>query len=64
MKILHIFNSEPRKEVLDLVDAQSKKEQISIVKLYDGEVDYDSIVRQIAENDKVVSWNNINGNDA
>ncbi|MDH5324230.1 MAG: hypothetical protein OEZ68_17190 [Gammaproteobacteria bacterium] len=60
MKILHIFNSEPGADVLDLVDMQAKNDQVNVIKLYNGDdVDYDGIIAQIAVTDKVVSWNNI-----
>lgn len=58
MKILHILNNEPNAGIQTIIDSQAEQDQINVVKLYEGEVDYDHVMKLIADHDRVVSWAN------
>jgi hypothetical protein len=55
MKFLHIFRTEPGDLVRLLIrglDAQASRE----VALYKGQIDYDQLVKEIFESDRVICW--------
>jgi hypothetical protein len=56
MKILHILRSEPDALSRRLIDGISRAGGASEVSLYGGRVDYDRLVRDIFESDRVVCW--------
>jgi hypothetical protein len=55
MKILHILRSEPDPLVQLLIKGMSQGEKKE-VSLYRGPVNYDQLVKDIFESDKVVCW--------
>ncbi len=56
MKVLHIYRSEPSETTKKLVDALSEGNEVTEIKLYEGNVDYDDLVKKIFECDKVICW--------
>jgi hypothetical protein len=56
MKLLHILRSRPDDLVQLLVRRMSEGQPRTEVPLYEGRVDYDRLVQQIFEADKVVCW--------
>jgi hypothetical protein len=56
MKILHILRSKPDDVVKKLMEEVSRREQSKEVPLYEGDVDYDRLVKEIFESDQVISW--------
>ncbi|NOZ77512.1 MAG: hypothetical protein GXO65_07665 [Euryarchaeota archaeon] len=55
MKILEILKSEPDETVQKMIEVHKAEHDVKVVKLYEG-ADYDSLVDDIFEADKVVSW--------
>jgi hypothetical protein len=56
MKVLHILRSEPDETVEKLTAAVSTDNTASIAVLYEAPVDWEALVDQIFENDKVICW--------
>ena len=56
MKVLHILKTAPDDEERKLIDLVSDGDESSEVRLYEGPVDYDDLVRTVFANDKVLSW--------
>lgn len=56
MKLLHILRSKPDELVRRLVDAMSRGESAKEVALQAERVDYDQLVRDVFEADKVICW--------
>ncbi len=56
MKILHIVNSSADKNVGDLMSAQEKDNEVKLIKLDSADVSYDSLIDEIENADKVISW--------
>lgn len=56
MKLLHILRSPPDELVRRLVDGLSKGETSKEVPLRAERVDYDQLVRDIFEADRVICW--------
>jgi hypothetical protein len=56
MKVLHILKSPPDDTVRQLFDALSRDTVISVVELYDPCLDWDSLVTDIFDHDKVICW--------
>jgi len=56
VKILHILRSEPDALVRQLVQKLSAPAEARQVKLQAGPVDYDQLVREIFESDRVICW--------
>lgn len=55
-EILHILRSEPEELVRRFVKALSQGKNAREVPLYGGRVDYDQLVKDIFEADKVICW--------
>jgi hypothetical protein len=55
MKVLHILKSEPDDDVSKLMEAFADDE-VTTVRLFDGEVDWSALVDEIFEHDKVICW--------
>ena len=55
MKVLHIFRSEPD-DLVRLFIRGMAVETSREVALHRGEVDYDQLVKEIFESDKVICW--------
>jgi len=56
MKHLHILRSEPDELVRRLIRGMSPGQGDREVPLYRGPVDYDQLVRDIFQYDKVICW--------
>ncbi len=57
MKILHILRSKPDQLTRMFIDGMSPQgDRRREVPLYEGRVDYDGLVEQIFECDKVICW--------
>lgn len=56
MDQLHILRSRPDELVRRLVDGMSKGKQVREVPLFEGRPDYDQLVKEIFEAEKVICW--------
>ena len=56
MKVLHILRSEPDVMTTTLIKKTFDESQPIMVSLFEVEVDYTQLVRNIFEADKVISW--------
>jgi len=56
MKILHILRSEPDDLVRLFIQGTSRGQSAKEVPLHRGPVDYDQLVRDIFQSDKVICW--------
>ncbi len=56
MKILHIMRSEPDDFVRGLVRRMQNNGSTRQVELYKGKVDYDRLVKDIFDAEKVICW--------
>ncbi len=56
MDQLHILRSRPDALVRRFVDGMSKDKRVREVPLYEGKPDYDQIVKDIFEAEKVICW--------
>ncbi len=56
MKILHILRSEPDDLVRTLIKGMSQGDTLKEVPIHREPVNFDELVKDIFENDKVVCW--------
>lgn len=56
MKLLHILRSEPDDLVRRFIQGMSRDRPSQEVRLYQGPVDYDRLVKDIFESDRVICW--------
>ena len=56
MKILHILRSKPDDMVRLLIKEISAGENSREVPLYTGAVNYDEIIKEIFQSDRIISW--------
>jgi hypothetical protein len=56
MRILHILRSEPDEMVRMFIREVSESEESMEVTLYQGEVDYQQLLKDIFASDRVISW--------
>ena len=56
MTLLHIYKSQPDESTRSLVDIVSKNNDKREFILYDQEADYEKLVDQIFECDKIICW--------
>lgn len=56
MKVLHILRSEPDVMTKTLIEKTFDESQSTMVSLFEGEIDYTQLVRNIFDADKVISW--------
>jgi hypothetical protein len=56
MDLLHILRSEPDELVRRLIDGMSRGKTVREVPLWRGPVDYDQLVKDIFEAQKVICW--------
>jgi hypothetical protein len=57
MKVLNIFKSNPGERYKKLVDEVTRGGEVKEIHLYEQEeVDYDQLVKDIFESDKVYTW--------
>ncbi len=55
-KVLHILKSEPDETIRGLFQPLSKDTQISVVELYDDQMDWLALVDDIFDHDQVICW--------
>ncbi len=55
MKTLHILKSEPDESVEEILEAFSE-EEVTTIRLFEGEVDWAALVDDIFSHDKVICW--------
>ena len=56
MKILHILRSNPDDMIRLFIKEISADGERKEVPLYQGAVDYDQLVKEIFESDRIISW--------
>lgn len=56
MKVLHILNDGPCDDAQFIIDQQSGQHDIRVIDLSRKEIDYEDLVVQIEQCDKVFSW--------
>ena len=56
MKTLHLLRSEPDTLVRMLIDEGFRQDDNLEVPLYEGQPDYDELVRHLFASDRVISW--------
>ena len=56
MKILHILRSKPDDMVRLLIKKISAGEKSREIPLYAGPVNYDQLVKEIFQRDRIISW--------
>ena len=56
MTTLHILRSRPDEMVQTLIEQVSHDEENHRVPLYQGDVDYNRLIKDIFESDRVISW--------
>ena len=56
MKNLHLLRSEPDRMVELFIDEGYRGDENPRVRLYEGEPDYDELVRDLFACDRVISW--------
>jgi hypothetical protein len=56
MKNLHLLRSEPDRMVELFIDEGYRGDENLRVRLYEGEPDYDQLVRDLFACDRVISW--------
>jgi hypothetical protein len=56
MKLLHILRSEPDDLVRLFITGMSRGQSAKEVPLHRGPVDYDQLVKDIFQSDKVICW--------
>ena len=55
MKVLHILKTEPDDTVIGLITGLAA-EEVKVVELFEGDVDWAELVDDIFTHDKVVCW--------
>ncbi len=56
MKVLHILRSKPDDMIRLFIKEISANEESKEFPLYQGPVDYDQLVKEIFESDRIISW--------
>lgn len=56
MKILHILKKEPDESTKKIIEAQSKNNEVKIVELYKGGINYGELLNLIFEYDRIACW--------
>ncbi len=56
MKILHIINDGLTNLSKQIIDIQSKNNEVKVIELSKKEISYEAIVDDIFSHDKVISW--------
>jgi hypothetical protein len=56
MRILEILKSEPDEVLERIIDVHKRENEVKVVKLYEGEPDYEALLDDILEYDKVICW--------
>ena len=56
MKVLNIIRSEPDEMIQKFVEAFSENNKDKVVALYKKDIDWDEVVDNIFDHDKVICW--------
>ena len=56
MKVLHILNDGPSDDAQFVIDLQSRSHDVSVIDLSRDEIDYEALVEQLEQCDRVFSW--------
>ena len=56
MKVLHILKSRPGETVKKLFDTLTRNTELSVVELYEEEIDWQGLVDAIFDYDRVICW--------
>jgi hypothetical protein len=56
MKILHILKQAPDASTRKIIDLQASGNEVRILELYKGGVEYDKLVADVFACDKVICW--------
>jgi len=56
MDLLHILRSKPDELVRRFIEGMSRGKKVREVPLFEGSPDYDQLVKDIFEADKVICW--------
>jgi hypothetical protein len=56
MKVLHLVKSEPDEKTVQMIEALAAGHEVTRVDLWQSVVDYDHLLAQIFENERVISW--------
>ncbi len=56
MKILHILNDGSTELSRQIIDSQSKDNEVKVIELSKKEVSYEAVIDEIFSHDRVVSW--------
>ena len=56
MKILHIMKRSPDESTKKIIDIQRAGNEVTIIDLTKGGVDYDKLVADVFSHDKVFTW--------
>jgi hypothetical protein len=56
MKVLHLVKTEPDGKTVRMIEALAEGQDATRVDLWQPVVDYDHLLAQIFENERVISW--------
>ena len=56
MKILHVFKRELSKTEIEIVGIHSKSHDTSVIRLYEGGIDYNGLLKDVFKYDKIFCW--------
>ncbi len=56
MKVLHLVKTEPDDKTIQMIEALAAGQEPIRVDLWQSVVDYDHLLAQIFENERVISW--------
>jgi hypothetical protein len=56
MKVLHLVKSEPDEKTVQMIEALAAGQEPTWADLWQSVVDYDHLLAQIFENERVISW--------
>lgn len=56
MKILHILKKAPDASTKKIIEVQTAGNQVKVVELYKGGINYGALVADVFTHDKVICW--------
>jgi hypothetical protein len=56
MKVLEILKSPPDENINKIIEVHSADNEVEVIKLYEGEPDYEALVDKIFASDRVICW--------
>ena len=59
MKIVHIVNQAPAENILNLIEEQKKVHDVEVINIDVEQLDYDAVIDQVINSDRVISWSNV-----